>query len=78
MSVRVIVEYKTMENDRRLPNPEQRVFGRDMFELGYAAGYQKANNDTRKRRVLKEKKMRERFNLFADYVEDLIASRRRH
>ena len=67
-----------MERDRKLPDPVQKVYGQDMYEKGYGAGYNQCSWDVRRRRMLREKSLRNKFNKVADWIEDCLASNRRH
>ena len=63
--------------DRRnpLPDPAQRVYGRDMYELGYQAGYKAALWDLKKNKILKERNLFKGFSCFIDHIDDLISAK---
>ena len=62
----------------KLPSAEQSNYGKDMYSIGYGRGYRQRMHDDRKRRLLKNKSLILRFNAYVDYLEDVMASNRKH
>ena len=60
-----------------LPTPEVKNYGLEMYSLGYEAGYQKATCDQRRRRILKEKSLKQQFDKFVDWVDDVLSTNRK-
>ena len=63
--------------NRKLPNPSEANYGREMKEKGYALGYNRAFWDLRKIKLKKECKAFKRFGKFWDRMEDQLSENRK-
>ena len=59
------------------PTPEEAHYGQEQYEKGYCAGYTKCSHDTRKRKAMRERSIRDKFNQYVDYMEDIFAANRK-
>jgi len=61
----------------KLPTPEERIYGNEMYEKGFNKGYQKHCNDVRKMKMKKERDLFRKFSIYVDYMEDILSSNRK-
>ena len=63
--------------NRKLPTPEEVLYGQEMFNAGYSKGYKRAFWDINKLKRKKEGKAFKRFGEIWDRMEDILADNRR-
>jgi hypothetical protein len=59
------------------PTTEETNYGNEMKAMGYSLGYRACQNDTRRRRALKESAAYKRFGHYLDYLDDILWANRR-
>lgn len=67
---------KHKEGSKR-PSPIELRYGRDQYSKGFEEGYKRCLWDLRKRKSTKEKCLMDRFNIYADFMEDIFSSHRK-
>ena len=64
--------------NRKLPTPDEALYGQEMKAEGYVKGYNQKTYDIRKVKSKKERSLFIQFGHFYDYIDGVISANRKH